>query len=165
MCWRVVDGASDLGNTNFSKSGTFHAGDITGFISGLSDGNKRRICRLCNQFGYKSILLSPIKSGHRTIGVVHLASEKVNRLTPQAVMVIERAAIQLGTAIQRVRAEEGLRESEHRYREFFNNASDAIIVRDLKGNILEVNQAAMSLTGYTNEELQKKNIFELVTPV
>ena len=54
--------------------------------------------------------------------------------------------------------EEALKESESRYRDLFESASDAILVRDLKGYIIEANQAASDLTGYTLDELANMSI-------
>lgn len=165
MCMRVMDGATDIGSSSFTKGGIFYAGSIKRFLRGLSDVDRRRVCKVCGQFGYESILLAPIQIGHRSIGLLHLVSTDHDVLSLPAVEMIGRAAIQLGTAIQRVRAEEALRESEARYRDLFDNASDAIIVRDLKGNIVEANRAAATLTGYSIEELLKTNVFQLLTPV
>ncbi|MFC1983924.1 PAS domain S-box protein [Chloroflexota bacterium] len=53
--------------------------------------------------------------------------------------------------------------SERRYRDLFNNASEAILIRDLNGNITEVNEAAVTLTGYTHNELAGMNISEFLT--
>ena len=60
---------------------------------------------------------------------------------------------------ERKRAEEALKESEEKYRELFEMESDAILlVENSTGSILEVNQAASVLYGYSREELfQKKN--------
>lgn len=165
MCVRVMDGATDISSSSFTRRGVFYTGSISRFLGRLSEADRRRLCKLCGQFGYESTLLAPIQLGHRNIGLLHLVSGKPDLLSSRAIEVIERAMIQLGTAIQRVRAEEALRESEARYRDLFNNASDAIIVRDLKGNIIEVNRAAAALTGYPVEELLKTNVFQLLTPI
>ncbi|GAI81210.1 unnamed protein product, partial [marine sediment metagenome] len=53
--------------------------------------------------------------------------------------------------------------SERRYQDLFNNASDAIFIRDLKGNITEVNEAAVTLTGYPRNELTGMNVSEFLT--
>ena len=62
------------------------------------------------------------------------------------------------------KADEALRKSERRYRDLFNSASDAIIIRDLDGNIFEVNASASELTGYTVGELTAMNISQFLTP-
>jgi len=48
---------------------------------------------------------------------------------------------------------EQLRASEQRYRELFENAHDAILLNDMKGNIVAANRACVRLTGYSLEEL------------
>jgi PAS domain S-box-containing protein len=54
--------------------------------------------------------------------------------------------------------------SEARYKELFNSASDALYIRDLAGNILEVNKAMSEITGYSDEELTHMNISQILTP-
>ncbi|MCJ7523236.1 MAG: PAS domain S-box protein [Dehalococcoidia bacterium] len=65
---------------------------------------------------------------------------------------------------ERKQAEHALKKSERRYRDLFESASEAIIIRDLCGNIIEVNQAASHLIGYTVDELTSMNIRQLLTP-
>lgn len=54
---------------------------------------------------------------------------------------------------ERKKAEEALRGSEEKYRTLINDAGEAIILADLKGNLLEANKKALELLGYTKEEL------------
>ena len=56
-----------------------------------------------------------------------------------------------------------LRLSEEKYREIFQNASDAIWIHDLKGNITAANRASEKLTGYTVDELRTKNVTEFLS--
>lgn len=57
-----------------------------------------------------------------------------------------------------------LQASRARYKDLFDSATDAIIIRDLKGNILEANKAATEITGYPSSQLTKMNISDLLTP-
>jgi PAS domain S-box-containing protein len=50
------------------------------------------------------------------------------------------------------------------YEELFTNASDAIWVHDLEGNITLVNKACEKLSGYSVPELPGKNVLEFLTP-
>lgn len=51
-----------------------------------------------------------------------------------------------------------LEETEKRYRQLFENAHDAIWVHDFDGNLLTVNRAAETLTGYSAAELKTMNV-------
>jgi PAS domain S-box-containing protein len=55
-----------------------------------------------------------------------------------------------------------LQASRTRYKDLFDSATDAIIIRDLKGNIFEVNKAATEITGYPARELINMNISDLL---
>ncbi len=62
------------------------------------------------------------------------------------------------------RAEEALRKSEGKYRTLFEEASDAIEIVDEKGRIVDCNQHACDLLGYTREEMLKKQLQDIVAP-
>lgn len=53
--------------------------------------------------------------------------------------------------------------AEIHYRALFNGASDAIMLRRLDGNIIEVNSATAELVGYSVAELERMNISDLVS--
>ena len=59
-------------------------------------------------------------------------------------------------------AEEQLIESEEKYRDLFENASDLIQSLDMNGNILYVNKAWKKTLGYSDKEIENKNIFDLI---
>jgi PAS domain S-box-containing protein len=54
-----------------------------------------------------------------------------------------------------------LRASEEKYRAIMENASDALVITDLQGSIVEVNRKAEELFGYTREELTKMQYTQL----
>ncbi len=59
------------------------------------------------------------------------------------------------------KAEEELKESEEKYRTLVNDASDAIILADVNGRILDVNRRMEMLLGYAKGELLNKNIVHI----
>jgi PAS domain S-box-containing protein len=55
-----------------------------------------------------------------------------------------------------------LSQSEERYRDYFENAKDAIYVHDLNGRYLMVNKAGEELIGYTRDEILQMRISDVV---
>src|SRR5208337_5053900 len=62
------------------------------------------------------------------------------------------------------RAEETLRESETRFRTLFEKANDAIFLENERDEIIEVNQRACALLGYSREELLTMKVSDLQAP-
>ncbi|MBU2538250.1 MAG: PAS domain S-box protein [Proteobacteria bacterium] len=60
--------------------------------------------------------------------------------------------------------EEQLRESEGRFRIFFENAPAPYQSLNAEGHILEVNKAWLEMTGYTREEVMGHSIADFLTP-
>lgn len=65
------------------------------------------------------------------------------------------------TELQNVK--EQLVNSEEKYRSLIEQASDAIFISDVSGNLLEVNESACMMLGYTKEELCTKKLTDLYT--
>lgn len=76
---------------------------------------------------------------------------------------LQKAYVKLGTAHSELEnSVEQLHASEERYKDLFESASEAIIVSDPEGNIIEANRAMVALVGYSVEELQRMNIKQLL---
>lgn len=64
----------------------------------------------------------------------------------------------------RKRAEEALRESEERYRDLFENASDAIAIVGTDGGIIDVNRATETMLGYARAQMVGRRYHDYLTP-
>jgi two-component system sensor histidine kinase DegS len=62
---------------------------------------------------------------------------------------------------ERKQAEKTLRESEKRYRTFFDNSMDATCIIGRNGKILDVNRAALALLGYSRDEMAKRSLADI----
>ena len=58
----------------------------------------------------------------------------------------------------------GLRQSEDRYRDLFENANDIIYTHDLQGNYTSVNKACEKITGYSHAESLRMNLAQVIAP-
>jgi PAS domain S-box-containing protein len=65
---------------------------------------------------------------------------------------------------ERKKAQEVLQESESRFRGIFNGVNDAIIVQTLSGQIMNVNERACEMFGWTHAEFLTKTVRDLVPP-
>lgn len=65
---------------------------------------------------------------------------------------------------KRIEVEKSLQKSENKYHTLLENASDAIIISDMAGNIMEINSKVTELTGYLKDELLNKH-FTIFVPV
>ncbi|MBN1790047.1 MAG: PAS domain S-box protein [Bacteroidales bacterium] len=64
---------------------------------------------------------------------------------------------------ERNRVEKALRISESKFRNIFNNSTDAIAIVGANYSLLEVNEEFMNLTGFTPEESRKMKLTEIIT--
>ena len=109
-------------------------------------------------------MLAPIRKGELVIGVLFVQSQTPGAYTDRDLEVMQTLADQCSGALERVRAEQDLRESQRRFRDLFENSPDAIFVEDLDGMVLDVNFAACVLHGLTREQLIGKNALNDLVP-
>jgi PAS domain S-box-containing protein len=64
----------------------------------------------------------------------------------------------------RTAAERALSEREERLRDLIEHASDGVLIADVDGRYIEVNDAACAMLGYPREELIGKTVVELLHP-
>ena len=65
----------------------------------------------------------------------------------------------------RIKAYEALKQSEGRYRDLFNNASDAIFINREDGTVLDVNHVCCALLGMSRSELLSRKVEGFFTPL
>ena len=64
--------------------------------------------------------------------------------------------------LAQAKTQSALGESGLRYREFFENAKDAIYIHDLSGRYMLVNRAGEQLIGYSKEEILRLSVFDVI---
>ena len=77
--------------------------------------------------------------------------------------VVETFAVQASVALQRAKAAMAQRESEERYRALFESSMDCVYIHDLQGHLLDLNQTALRLLGYSREEALQLRFQDLLS--
>jgi len=122
----------------------------------------------------------PVMAGERCLGVLALARTQPNytftlEQIETGILFVRLVALVLDNAnlydsamkeiAERKYAESLLQESEARFRQIVENASDIIYRADVDGNFTYVNPSALKMMGYASEqEMLEKNYFDIVMP-
>ena len=111
MCARVINNHRQPHESFFTTYGSYYINSTSKFLASASEDQRRVMRNTCHRYGYETIALIPIRSRDRARGLIHVADREANRLSENAVEMLETAALQLGTAIERVQAEQALKDS------------------------------------------------------
>jgi len=109
MCINVIKGKTDSKLPFYTEGGSFFMNGTSRFLATVSEEEKGRTRNVCNQYGYESVALIPIRVEDQILGVIHFADPGENMVPCEKVEVMEEAAMQLGMALRRVQAGEILR--------------------------------------------------------
>ncbi|MER3427235.1 MAG: hypothetical protein C4334_03905 [Pyrinomonas sp.] len=126
--------------------------------------------RILRRLGLRSVMILPLVARGRVLGAISFATAESNRYYTQddlrvAEHLARRAAIALDNALlysatqeaNRLKEESlrALRASEARLRSLFESDIIGIIFADLRGNILDANDAFLQMVGRTRQEIEE----------
>lgn len=109
----------------------------------------------------RAIAIAPIQSQGKVIGVVEAINPVSGAFDPDAMVVMTGLGSLAGTTIQNAQLFERLQAAHQHYQELFEDSVDTILITDWDGKILEANRQAVTLSGYTVEQLHSMSIDQL----
>ena len=142
LCIDIMNGKIEPDLPFYTERGSFYTNCTRDFLAAISDEEKLKTCSACRAFGYESIALIPVRSENRTLCLIHIADPQKDMIPLEIVDVLERVAMQLGMAIQRIWVEEKLEASRKTFHNIVEKNADGILVTDRQGVIRFVNKAA-----------------------
>lgn len=117
--------------------------------------------------GVPEIVKDILEQGHSTFELVHV-SKSGNRIPVEVSSHLfdmdgKKVVLSIARDItERKLVEDRLRKSEERFRALFERAADELLLHDLSGRFIEVNEAACTTLGYSRDELLKLNVSDVV---
>ena len=149
----IAGARATLGNREYASAGFRETAwkmgrDIT--VSGQAAG-RLEVCYLPDRprGGGEAFLEGPFTEGPFLKGEQRLLDAVTERV---------------GRIIERMRAEEALRDSEERYRDLFENATDLVQSVSPDGRFVYVNRAWRETFGYSDDEIPNITMFDVIHP-
>ncbi|MDO9537940.1 MAG: PAS domain S-box protein [Thermoplasmata archaeon] len=108
---------------------------------------------------------APLKLGDEVFGVVAVQSyTNPKAYNENDKEILQLVSHQIANAIVEVKAEEALKESEEKYRTLIQNTPEIVQSVALDGKFLFVNKTWHDLLGYSEEELKRLTLFDIIHP-
>ncbi|MHC4564971.1 MAG: MEDS domain-containing protein [Planctomycetota bacterium] len=107
MCGNVLLGRADPAYPFFTKGGSFWTNSSTELLAGTPPEALQVPTRnRCNQAGYESVALIPLRCGDEIVGLLQLNDTRRERFTPEMIRFFEEIGASIGIGLARIRAEQ-----------------------------------------------------------
>ncbi len=116
------------------------------------------------KFGFQSMVSIPLLSKGMAIGALNLASMGRHIIFDEEKQTLIAISRELGSTIERMSAEEKVKEAAKNLETLFNSIEEMVFVLDMQGVILAVNETVQKRLSYTSEELTGTDVLLLHVP-
>jgi PAS domain S-box-containing protein len=115
------------------------------------------------EYGIHTLIGVPFFSKQKVIGGLFLSTKEERLISKEDVFTLEAIGQEMGTAIAKMFAEEELIHSQELLQNVFDTLIEFFVIFDSKtGDILTTNEKFQKKIGYSNKELLKLNISDLI---
>lgn len=136
MCGRVIKGVLDPSLPFFTKRGSFHINSTSIFLSHMKDAQVvDGLRKHCNNAGYESILLVPLRVGKNTLGLIQFNHKEKDHFSSHFISLVESLAGYISVAVAQRLAESQLREKKFELEEM--NSALKVIIKNRENDLLE----------------------------
>ena len=163
MCGNVLKGHFDSSLPFFTEKGSFWTNSTTDLLnSSTEDDRQARTRNRCQGEGYESVALIPLRHGEQTLGLLQFNDPRRDRFTKHCIHLLERIADNLALGLVQRQTKDGLREREQLFRQLFEQAPIGIIIATADHTIVETNQTALSIVGFSREEILHLSAWDII---
>ncbi len=119
--------------------------------------------------GYASSISLPLIANGQTFGALNICAAEPDAFDAEEVNLLMQLAgdlaygiVAIRTRAEHKRAEEAIKESEHRFKAIFDNAADGILVADTENKkFFSGNRMLCQMLGYTEEEIKTLGVMDI----
>jgi PAS domain S-box-containing protein len=142
MCGSVIVGHADPALPFFTESGSFWTNSTTELQSSASLKTLQVPLRnRCNEAGYESVALIPLRRGNEIVGLLQLNDSRSGRFTLEMVRFFEGIGASIGIALARIKAEENI----HNLAKFPSENPNPVLRIAKEGTVFYANAAGSEL--------------------
>ncbi len=165
LCGNVIRGCVEVSKPFYTEHGSFWSNSTTDLIASAKEGDLPSSARnRCNREGYESVGLFPIYVGEERFGLLQLVDRQRGKFSARNIVLWERMAGHLSTAVSKFQAEEALRSSREQLQAIIDGAGDTVVfLKDVEGHFITVNSRFEELLGIKRDEVKGKTDYDLAT--
>jgi PAS domain S-box-containing protein len=112
--------------------------------------------KIARESTFRSSAAIPLRQRQQVMGALNLYAGEENFFTEQEIMLLEEVADDIAFALDSYDSNLRLKESEERFRSFFEQSAEGIMLIDENGYIIEWNNAMEKITGWKKEQIVGK---------
>ncbi|MEO8514893.1 MAG: PAS domain S-box protein, partial [Ignavibacteria bacterium] len=127
-------------------------------ITNITDQSKYEILAMCKKAGLSTIILIPVLSRNKVVGVLEFFNKDNKIFDPEILDCLNNIAMELGYFSERNNFLELIKEREKHFKAIADTANDVIVTANSNGDIIYVNDRVKEMFGYNTEELLEKDI-------
>ena len=115
-------------------------------------------------WGFRSVAVTPIKFENTVIGVFTFYSSTANYFDTEQIRLFEEVGLDISFALENMKAGETLLEDEIKFRNLFENTPVGIVMLDKFDKIISINKGFENIFQYSLNEIKGCNINDVVAP-
>lgn len=139
LCTTVFNKKTEASYPFFTPGGSFYTNNAKQLLKLPELRELGELRGTCFKLGYQTLALFPVCSQDTMLGLIHITDRRPEQLPPQMILLLEKAALQLGTSIEKARAVEALKSSheELEWRVFLRTAELVEANQQLREEIVQ----------------------------